>query len=259
MMQLMKTESRSPAIRVPARLVTARLDPRADDIASISHELRNSLAIVRNASRLLRAPASATQVDNARVLIERHVGQMARHIEDLLDTASRPPGAKRELHRSHLDLRTVVQHSINANAPNLAQRGHRLVIELPEDAVWVHADASCLEQVFSNLLINAAKYTPDGGDIAISLTRAGADARIAVRDSGIGMEPAVLARVFELYAQADALAPHSEGGSGIGLAVVRDLVEKHGGTVHAASGGLGHGSVFTVSIPVPWMISEQLA
>ena len=254
MMQTIQNEPHSLAIRVPARLVNAKPDPRADEIASISHELRNSLAVVRNASRLLRAPATAMQVDNARVLIDRHVGQMARHIEDLLETASQPAAVKRALYRSHLDLRTVVQHSINAIAPNIEQRGHRLAVDLPDDALWVHADASRLEQVFSNLLINAAKYTHNGGDIAISLKRDGAQAKISVRDSGIGMEPAVLARVFELYAQADALAPHSEGGSGIGLAVVRDLVEKHGGTVHAASPGLGFGSEFTVSIPVMWMV-----
>jgi signal transduction histidine kinase len=254
MMQLIHSEPRSPAIRVPARLVNTRSDPRADQIAAISHELRNSLAVVRNASRLLRAPASATQVDNARILIERHVGQMARHVEDLLETALQPPGAKRALHRSHIDLRTVVRHSIDAIESDIERRGHRLAVDLPDDALWVHADASRLEQVFSNLLINAAKYTHDGGDIAVSLKRKGAEAIITVRDSGIGIEPAVLARVFELYAQADAIAPHSEGGSGIGLAVVRDLVEKHGGTVHAASQGLGHGSEFTVSIPVMWMI-----
>jgi signal transduction histidine kinase len=254
MMQLIHSEPRSPAIRVPARLVNTRSDPRADQIASISHELRNSLAVVRNASRLLRAPATAIQVDNARVLIDRHVGQMARHVEDLLETALQPPGTQRALHRSHIDLRKVVRHSISAIAPDIERRGHRLAVDLPDEPLWVHADASRLEQVFSNLLINAAKYTPDGGEIAISLKRKGAEAIIAVRDSGIGIEPAVLARVFELYAQADAVSPHSEGGSGIGLAVVRDLVEKHGGTVHAASPGLGHGSEFTVSIPVMWMI-----
>ena len=253
-MHLIKSEPRAPAILVSARLVNTRSDPRADEIASISHELRNSLAVVRNASRLLRSPASAIQVDNARVLIERHVGQMARHVEDLLATALQPPGTPRALHRAHIDLRTVVQHSINAIAPNIAQRGHRLVVDMPEGALWVNGDASRLEQVFSNLLINAAKYTHDGGEIAISLEREGEQAFIAVRDSGIGMESAVLARVFDLYAQADAQAPHSEGGSGIGLAVVRDLVEKHGGTVHAASLGLGLGSEFTVSIPVIWMI-----
>ncbi|MEJ0085754.1 MAG: HAMP domain-containing sensor histidine kinase [Pseudomonadota bacterium] len=252
MMQLIRSELRSPAIRVPGRLVNARPDRRTDEIASISHEMRNSLAVVRNAARLLRAPASAVHVDNARALIERHVAQLALHVEDLLNTASQPNGKQRALYRSHVDLRTVVQHAVSAISPDIAQRGHRLVTDLPDEALWVHADAARLEQVFANLLINAAKYTPNGGDIVIHLKREGAQASIVVRDSGIGMEPAVLARVFELYSQADSMAPHSEGGSGIGLAVVRDLVEKHGGSVHATSPGLGHGSEFTVLLPVMW-------
>ncbi len=136
MMQLIQRDLRGPAIRVPPRLINARPDPRADDIASISHELRNSLAVVRNAARLLRAPASAIHVDNARLLIERHVAQMVRHVEDLLDTASQPAGAKRALYRSHVDLRTVVQHSINAIAPNIAQRGHRLSPLCPMTRSW---------------------------------------------------------------------------------------------------------------------------
>jgi two-component system CheB/CheR fusion protein len=154
------------------------------------------------------------------------------------------------LYRSHVDLRTVVQHAINAIEPEMARRGHRLVKNLPDEALWVHADSARLEQVFANLLINAAKYTPDGGDIVITVKREGAQASTAVGDSGIGMEPAVLARVFELYSQADATAPYSEGGSGIGLAIVRDLVGKHGGAVNAISAGLGMGSEFTVLLPV---------
>jgi signal transduction histidine kinase len=250
MMELIQSEPRRTGVRVQPRLVNAQPDPRGDEIASIAHELRNSLAVVRNAVRLLRAPASTIHVENARVLIERHVAQMIQHVEDMLQTAAHDPGTKRALHRSHVDLRAVVQHSINAIAPNIEQRGHRLAIDLSDDAIWVHVDAARLEQVFSNLLLNAAKYTPDGGDITVCLKREGTQATLSVRDSGIGMEPAVLARVFELYSQADSLAPHSDGGSGIGLSVVLDLVEKHGGTVHAASAGLGFGSEFIVSIPV---------
>jgi signal transduction histidine kinase len=250
MIHALQSPLRTPAIRVSPRLVSVRSDTRADEVASISHEMRNSLAVVRNAARLLRSPAGALQIENARVLIERHVAQMARHVDDLLDNTSAPTGGKHALYRSHVDLRTVVQHAINAIAPDIARRSHRLVTDMPDEALWVHADSARLEQVFTNLLINAAKYTPDGGDIVMTVKRAGAQASIAVRDSGIGMEPAVLARVFELYSQADASAPHSEGGSGIGLAVVRDLVEKHGGAVHAISAGLGLGSEFTVLLPV---------
>jgi len=126
------------------------------------------------------------------------------------------------------------------------------VVDLPADALWVEADAARLEQVLSNLLINAAKYTPDGGEILLTVERLDKRVSIRIRDSGIGIEPAVLLRVFDMFAQADASAPCSEGGSGIGLAVVRDLVEMHGGTVRAASAGLGKGSEFTVMLPSLW-------
>jgi signal transduction histidine kinase len=239
--------TRPPAIVVPSR----RSDSRADEIAVISHELRNSLGVVRNAARLLRSPVGASGIDSARVLIERHVGQMNRHVEDLLD-AAHPGGRTKVLRLSHVDLRTIVEQAVNAIASDLARRGHRLVMNLPADALWVHADTARLEQVFSNLLINAAKYTPDGGDIVVTMERRDTHASICVRDSGIGIDPAVLPGVFDMFAQADAAAPCAEGGSGIGLAVVRNVVELHGGSVRAASAGLGQGSEFTVLLPVLW-------
>jgi signal transduction histidine kinase len=225
-------------------------DSRADEIAMISHELRNSLGVVRNAARLLRFPAGEAGIDGARVLIERHVGQMSRHIEDLLDTSQHRD--KKALRRSHVDLRTIVEFAVNATAPDMARRGHRLAVSLPSDALWVHADVARLEQVFSNLLINAAKYTPDGGDIALTLERMGAHACIRFCDSGIGISTAMLDRVFQLFAQADASDARAEGGHGIGLAVVRDLVEAHEGSVQATSAGLGLGSQFTVMLPTLW-------
>lgn len=243
---------RTPAIRVPLRLAASRPDTRADQIAGISHELRNSLCVIRNAARLLRLPASTDRIEDSRILIERHVDQMARHVDDLLGVSSVPNGKQAALHRSHLDLRTIVRHSVSAIAPDMERRGHELVVELPVDAIWVHADAGRLEQVFSNLLINAAKYTPNGGKIVLTLEREQAHARIRIRDTGIGIDAAMLLRVFDMYAQANADAPGSAGGSGIGLALVRELVEKHGGTVQADSKGLGYGSEFTVVLPVLW-------
>ena len=139
----------------------------------------------------------------------------------------RSNGHKKALQRSHVDLRTVVEFAVNAIAPDMARRGHRLAVSLPPDALWVHADVARLEQVFSNLLINAAKYTPDGGDIALTMERIGAHACIRFCDSGIGISAAMLERVFQLFAQADASDARAEGGRGIGLAVVRDLVEAH--------------------------------
>jgi signal transduction histidine kinase len=225
-----------------------RADSRSDEIAAISHELRNSLAVVRNASQMLRHPNG---VEGARTLIERHVAQMTRHIDDLLDASHRDVRQKR-LQRSHVDLRTIIEFSVSANALDLARRGHHLAVHLPLEPVWMAVDASRLEQVFSNLLINAAKYTPDGGEIALTVERLDASVSIRIRDSGIGIEASVMRHIFDMFVQADATAPCAEGGSGIGLAVVRDLVEMHGGTVCAASAGLGQGSEFTVLLPALW-------
>jgi signal transduction histidine kinase len=238
--------------RAPEIVVALHAPPsRADEIAIISHELRNSLCVVRNVARLLRTPVDAGGIDKARVLIERHVGQMSRQIEDLLDT-TQPDGRKGGLRLSHVDLRTIVQASVDAIAPDIARRGQHLVVNLPAEPLWIHADALRLEQVFSNLLINAAKYTPAGGDIVLAMECADGQASVCVRDSGIGIAPAVLLRVFDLFVQADAAAPCAESGSGIGLAVVRNLVELHGGSVLAGSAGLGLGSQFTVLLPAPW-------
>jgi signal transduction histidine kinase len=239
--------SRVPAIVHPLHLP----DARADEIAVISHELRNSLSVMRNAARLLKMPAGANQVEGARILIERHVAQMNRHIEDLLDVSQRD-ARKKTLRRTHIDLRTIVEFAVSAIAPDMARRGHQLTVNLPATPLWVEADAIRMEQVFSNLLINAAKYTPDGGGITLTMERMEKRVSIVVRDSGIGIEPAVLSRVFDMFAQADAAAICAEGGSGIGLAVVRDIVEMHGGTVRAASAGLGLGSEFSVLLPAQW-------
>jgi signal transduction histidine kinase len=237
-------------------------DARADEIAIISHELRNSLGVVRNAARLLRMSVGPGGVDSARVLIERHVGQMNRHIEDLLDAArqdAHQDARSKVLHLTHFDLRTIVEFAVNDIAADLARRGHRLVMTLPAEAIWVHADVSRLEQVFSNLLINAAKYTPDGGEIELTMQRLDLCVSICIRDSGIGIASAVLPRVFDMFSQADAAAPCAEGGSGIGLGVVRELVELHGGSVQATSAGLGLGSEFTVLLPGPWAQADPLS
>jgi signal transduction histidine kinase len=241
------------SIVLPARIA----DSRADEIAVISHELRNSLGVVRNAARLLRFPVGENGIDGVRVLIERHVAQMTRHIEELMDASH--GGQKKALQLTHADLRTVVEFAVNSVASDMARRGHRLVVSLPPDALWVHADVARLEQVFSNLLINAAKYTPDGGDIALTLERIGAHACIRFCDSGIGISAGMLARVFQLFSQADAHDSRAEGGCGIGLAVVRDLVEAHGGSVQATSAGLGLGSQFTVLLPALWGQAETHA
>jgi signal transduction histidine kinase len=235
------------------RIVSASpaVNPSAEGIAVLSHELRNSLGVVRNAARLLRSPVDCARIERARTLIERHVDQMNRHIARLLDPAvfSR---RKQALQLSYVDLRTILQNSVDATAVDCAQRGHHMVVKLPLDALWVHADAARLEQVFLNLLINAAKYTPGSGEIVLTLERLEKQASIRIRDSGIGIAPTQLSRIFEMSVQVDATAQMAEGGRGIGLAVVRDLIEMHGGTVRAESAGLTFGSEFTVLLPALW-------
>jgi len=241
------------AQRIVAPLPAA--DRRADEIAVISHELRNSLGVVRNAARLLRLQVGANGIERARVLIERHVAQMNRHIEDLLETAPRS-GRKNASRLAYVDLRTILGNSLDAIAPDYTRRGHRLLASMPTDALWVHADGARLEQVFSNLLINAGKYTPDGGEISLVLERLEKHASVRIRDSGIGIAAAQISRIFELFVQVDAKALLAEGGRGIGLAVVRDLVEMHGGSVGVASAGLTFGSEFTVLLPALWSRPE---
>jgi two-component system CheB/CheR fusion protein len=223
-------------------------DALGEQIAVICHELRNSLAVVRGAARLLRA-SKANEADSARLLIERHVSQMSRHIEDLLQPQGR--GAFNQgLQLSRLDLRVTARYAADAIGPEMTRRRHRLVVQLPDAPVRVHADGARLEQVLSNLLINAAKYTPDGGDITLTLERDDDQARVRIRDSGVGIEPRMLSRVFGMFFQVDTAQPGAQGGRGIGLAVVRDVVEQHGGTVTANSAGLGLGSEFTVALPI---------
>jgi signal transduction histidine kinase len=256
-MSLLSNNSTSPSNGMPSTLNGGDVLPtqsivapvhhannRADEIAVISHELRNSLGVLRNAARLLRLQFGVDGIARARILIERQVGHMNRHIGTLLEI-SQGGARKQNLRLSYLDLRTVLAESIEAIAPDLARRGHHLVVSLPADALWVHADGARLDEVFSNLLINAGKYTPDGGEITLTMERIENQASIRVRDSGIGIAPAQLSRIFDMYAQVDATAD----GSGIGLAVVRDLVEMHGGAVGVTSAGLGFGSEFIVILP----------
>ena len=225
-------------------------EERSRDLAVISHELRNSLGVIRNAARLLRSPASSGSIESARSLIERHVGQMSRHIEDLLEPQHR--GARSDgLHRFPIDLRTIAGYAVDSIGPELTRRGHRLVVKLPEEPVWARVDGARPGQAFSNLLINAAKYTPDGGDISVLMERNAESVYVRIRDSGVGIETAMLSRVFGMFVQVSTALPGRENGRGIGLAVVRSVVEQHGGTVTATSAGLGLGSEFTVVLPSP--------
>lgn len=220
-----------------------------DETAVICHELRNSLAVLQGAARLLRSPAASSDVDTARSLIERHVSQMGRHIGDLLEPL-RHNGDRLDLRLSDVDLREVARNAIDAIGPEMTLRRHRLAVTLPDAPIWARADGARLEQALTNLLINAAKYTPDGGDVALFMEHVGDRVYLRVRDSGVGIESKMLSRVFGMFVQVDRTPGQIESGRGIGLAVVQNVVELHGGIVKATSAGVGLGSEFTIVLPV---------
>jgi signal transduction histidine kinase len=220
-------------------------------MAILSHELRDSLGGIRCAAGILRLNVSAPpDVVKARGLIERQVDQMSRLIEDLMDVAQIETGQLR-LQPQRIDLCAIVSQSVQAVELAMVQRSHRVTTAFPSSPLWIQADPVRLQQVFVNLLVNAAKYTSARGSVGISIEQRDGEAIVGVRDSGIGIAAEVLPNVFELFIQADRASRRAAAGLGIGLSLVRSLVESHGGRVTAASAGLGKGSEFTVHLPLP--------
>jgi signal transduction histidine kinase len=219
-------------------------------LAVFSHELRTSLGAIRSATGILRVEQSAGPAGvKARLLIERQVGQMTRLVEDLLDVSRIRRGQLR-LKYQRIDLCAVVAHSVQSVEFTMQQHNHRMTTAFPDAPIWLQADPVRLEQVFVNLLVNAAKYTDAGGKIDLSVEHKGSEAVVRVRDTGVGIAPEILAKLFDLFVQVDPSSQRAEAGLGIGLALVRSLVESHGGRVTAASAGLRQGSEFTVHLPL---------
>jgi signal transduction histidine kinase len=217
-----------------------------ETLAIVSHELRSPLAAIKNALSLLASRAADTSVrDRAHAMIERQVRRMTLLVDDLLD-ASRIAQNRLVLRCERIDLRAVVSHAMETLEPEISHKKQRLVTSMPDEPVWSQADPCRLEQVFVNLIANASRYSDAGDALTVWMhTRAG-QAVVRVRDSGIGIAPEFLPYVFDLFEQGNTADPRCAQGLGIGLAVVRDLVELHGGSVTAASAGLGQGSEFTV-------------
>jgi len=226
-------------------------DRRKDDfIATLAHELRNPLAPIRNAVNVLRQVGPRVpRLDWARDVIDRQVGQMAPLLDDLLDV-SRITRSKLALRCERVTLGTVIDMALETARPVIDAAGHRLDIVLPPESMPLDGDPVRLGQVFANLLTNAAKYTDTGGCIAITAVRDPRTVVVSVTDNGIGIDPAHLHSVFEMFGQVDHALDRAQGGLGIGLALVKGLVTMHGGTVEAASAGRGHGSTFTVRLPL---------
>ena len=233
-------------------------DRRKDEfLATLAHELRNPLAPIRQAARLAHT-AGVTPAQHAWALdvIERQARHMGLLLDDLLDV-SRISQGRLELRREPVALASVVEAAVETVRPLIEQRRHRLTLELPREPVVLSADPLRLAQVLSNLLSNAAKYTDEGGAIAVRAAVEGPRLVIAVRDSGIGLTPASREHIFEMFSQVSSALDRAEGGLGIGLALSRGLVQLHGGTIEARSAGLGQGSEFVVRVPLAAAGSPQ--
>ncbi len=218
-------------------------------LAQLAHELRNPLAPIRNAARIFRTKQSAEpDVLWASDVIDRQVDHLTRLIDDLLDV-SRISRNKLELRRQRISLQDVVWGAVEIGRPVIDQNRHELTVKMSAEPVYLLADLARLTQVVMNLLINAAKYTEAGGHIELVAGVEGADAVMRVKDDGIGIDAATLPRLFDMFFQADPSLERSQGGLGIGLSLVKSVVELHGGTVTVHSAGKGKGSEFIVRVP----------
>jgi signal transduction histidine kinase/ActR/RegA family two-component response regulator len=226
------------------------LHRRKDEfLAMLSHELRNPLAPIANAVQLLRLEKDPSSIhEQARTIIERQVGQLTRLIEDLMEV-SRMSTGRIYLAEERLDLRGVVARAVETVRPLIAQRRHALTVSSAESPIWMVGDAGRLEQVVVNLLSNAAKYTDEAGHIWLGLEQVGDEAVLRVRDTGVGIAAELLPRIFDLFTQGERSLDRAQGGLGIGLALVRQIVQLHHGRVEASS-VVGQGSEFIVRLPV---------
>ena len=240
---------RAEQIALQANKELMQNDQRKDEfLAMLAHELRNPLAPIRNAAHILTMTDGTPRISSLGKIIGRQVDHMTELVDDLLDV-SRVTRGLVSLDLRLVDVNIVVQSAVEQTRPLIDARGHALAVRLGAEPVLVQGDETRLVQIVANLLNNAAKYTPAGGRIAIEVRTTPADAQIAVTDNGVGMNADLLPRVFELFSQAQRTPDRSEGGLGLGLALVKGLVALHGGTIAAASDGDGCGSSFLLCLP----------
>ena len=219
-------------------------------LAMLAHELRNPLAPISMASVMLgKMPGPSNELQHIKTIIDRQVGQLSRLLDDLLD-AARISSGKIALQQQPLLVAEQLVHAVDTVQARMHERSQQLLIEAPEQPLWISGDAVRLAQVFSNLLVNASKFTPAGGRIVVRTIVVGNDVVITVEDNGDGIAEDVLPTIFTLFAQAPRTLARSQGGLGIGLNIVRNVIDMHGGSVSAASPGVGHGTTFTVTLPL---------
>jgi signal transduction histidine kinase len=232
-------------------------DRRKDEfLAMLAHELRNPLAPILNAVHVMKLRGEdRTTTDRMRAIIEQQVNQLSRLVDDLLDV-SRITRGKIQLRSQSVDLTSIVSQAVDNIRPTIERRCQHLSLQVPEESLRIEADPTRIEQVIVNLLSNASKYTDPGGSIALVVDRLADEAVVSVKDNGIGIAPELLPEIFDLFTQADHSLERSQGGLGIGLTLVKSLVQMHGGQVSATSDGLGHGSEFTVRFPLATRLLE---
>lgn len=245
-----------------ARELAAANRQKTEFIAMLAHELRNPLAPVRNALEVLRQSGKDEQVvETTTGIMRRQVGQIVRLVEDLFDI-SRVGQDKLSIRRVPVDLGSVIHHAVEASAPVLEQAGVAYHATLADHPIYVEADAARLAQVVGNILNNAAKFTPRGGSVTLTLERLGEAAFIKIRDTGVGISAAQLPRIFDMFMQAEG-ALEDRSGLGIGLTLAKSLVERHDGTISVHSDGPGLGAQFVVRLPaltqVPEIVTKALA
>lgn len=230
---------------------------RKDEFMSmLAHELRNPLAPMRNALHVMQLrPDDKIMVERSRELMERQVSHLSRMVDDLLDT-SRLAHGRVALKKVRLDMTQLVRESVEDRRGVLEAQGLSLVFDMPDESVWIEGDPTRLAQVVGNLLDNARKFSMPSGTVTVRLGGTAADeshagtAEISIGDTGVGIDPNMLARVFDVFAQEDLSLDRTRGGLGLGLSIARNMVELHGGTIDVASAGLGKGAEFTVTLPV---------
>ena len=243
--------------RIRAVEALRRQDRRKDEfLATLAHELRNPLAPIRTGLNVLNMAPSAADSEKARAMMGRQLNHMVRLIDDLLDI-SRISRGKLELRREWVWLQSVLEDAVDASRSAIEAAGHTLSVHMPELPVYIAGDLTRLAQVLNNLLNNAAKFTPRGGHIELLAEAEAGQAIIRVKDTGIGLAADALPQVFDQFSRLDQSLSRAHGGLGIGLSLVRQLVEMHGGTVAAESAGVGQGSTFTIRIPAEVKLAAQ--
>ncbi|MBC7414705.1 MAG: response regulator [Herminiimonas sp.] len=234
-------------------------DSRKDEfLAMLAHELRNPLATLGYGLNILRLPRDEKKTEHVRSMMDRQVGQMVHLIEDLLDV-SRISRGKIVLRKERMELAKAVRQAIEASQQSISQAEHTLSVTLPPVPIYVDADPTRMTQVFSNLLNNAAKFTNRGGQIVLTMQQSGTEVFVSIKDNGTGIEPNMLPGIFEMFTQVESNKERVKEGLGIGLSIVKTLVEMHGGSVKVQSNGLGMGSEFIVRLPVARVPAENVS